>query len=121
MTFGPDGTGYLAEVSGHALLLRIVPPDATGAPSSIGRSIQLDASFPPKLDFVQDVRVDGGGRVVVTRWSGRIYLVGPGDRVRTLQLPRPDGDGLYYTGVLTDDRVCATLCSQVTVVCAPAP
>jgi len=121
MTFGLDGTGYLAEVSEDALFLRIVPPDATGPPPTLGRSIRLDASFTPNPDFVQDVRVDGGGRVVLTAWSGRIYVVGPGDRVRTLQLPRPGGGGLYYAGVLTDDRVCAILCSQVTVVCAPAP
>jgi hypothetical protein len=34
-----------------------------------------------------------------------------------IQLPRPGGDGLYYTGVLAGDRLCATYCAGLTVVC----
>jgi len=118
MSFGSDGTGYFAEVEGRVLQLRIVPPDLEDPNPRAGRVVVLDADF-PFGDAVQDVRGDGKGRVVVTRWSGHIHIVGPEDRVETLVLPRPDLNGLYYTGELTDGRVCVTYCADVTVVCAP--
>jgi len=119
MSFGPDKTGYFAEVAGHVLQLRIVPPDLEDPDPMAGRVVVLDADF-NFGDAVQDVRGDGHGRVVVTRWSGHIHIVEPGDRVETLVLPRSDA-GLYYTGELTDRRVCVTYCADVDVVCASLP
>jgi hypothetical protein len=119
MSFGPDGTGYFAEVVGRALLLRVVPPDLEHPDPLAGRVVVLDADFPGELDAVQDIRGDTQGRVAVTRWSSHIHIVGPGDRVETLVLPRsdPGPDGLYYTGKLTDGRLCVTYCAEVNVVC----
>jgi len=117
MSFGPDGTGYFAEVVGRVLQLRIVPPDFEDPNPLAGRVVMLDADF-PFGDAVQYIRGDTKGRVVVTRWSGHIHVVGSGDRVETLVLPRSDPAGLYYTGELTDGRVCVTYCADVNVVCA---
>ena len=117
MSFGPDGTGYFAEVVDGVLQLRIVPPDLKDENPLAGRVVVLDAEFPPAFDAVQDIRAAQDGRVAVTRWSGHIHIVGPGDRVETLVLPR-EGDGLYYTGELTDGRLCVTYCADVSVVCA---
>ncbi len=117
MTFGPDGTGYFAERDGPLLNLRIRPPERAGAAIFTGRIVPLDDEFAGDQDFVQDIRVDAKGRVVVTRWSGRIHLVSRRGAVDLIQLPRPGGEGLYYTGVLAGDRLCATYCSGVTVVC----
>jgi len=119
--FGPDGTAYLVERAGDVLSLRVVPPGAASPPASAGRSIVLDAAFPSAFDAAQDVRVAGDGRVVVTRWSGRVHVVSPDGEVETAALPRPAGDGLYYTAVLADGRVCATYCADIQVVCADAP
>jgi hypothetical protein len=41
--------------------------------------------------------------------------------VRSVSLPRLDPAGLYYTAVLHGDRLCATYCADVTVVCVDAP
>jgi hypothetical protein len=57
---------------------------------------------------------------VVTRWSGRVHVVGRDGAVRTVALPR-EGDELYYTGVLSDGGVCATRCGDLSVACAPIP
>jgi hypothetical protein len=117
MAFGPDGTGYFAERDGPLLNLRIRPPERAGAAIFTGRIVPLDDAFAGDQDFVQDIHVGGEGRVVVTRWSGRIHLVNRHGEVELLQLPRPGGDGLYYTGVLAGERLCATYCGGVTVVC----
>jgi hypothetical protein len=117
MTFGPDGTGYFAERGGPLLNLRIRPPERAEAAIFTGRIVPLDDEFPGDQDFVQDLRVDAKGRVVVTRWSGRIHLVSRSGAVELIQLPRAGGEGLYYTGVLAGDRLCATYCDEVTVVC----
>jgi hypothetical protein len=117
MAFGPDGTGYFAERDGPLLNLRIRPPDRASAAILTGRIVPLDDAFAGDQDFVQDIHVDGEGRVVVTRWSGRIHLVNRRGEVDLLRLPRPGGDGLYYTGVLAGERICATYCGGVTVVC----
>jgi len=117
MVFGPDGTGYFAERDGSLLNLRVRPPDRASAAIFTGRIVPLDDAFPGDRDFVQDVRVDGEGRVVVTRWSGRIHLVDRHGDVELILLPRPGGKGLYYTGVLAGGRLCATYCGGVTVVC----
>jgi hypothetical protein len=117
MVFGPDGTGYFAERDGPLLNLRIRPPERASAAILTGRIVPLDDEFAGDQDFVQDIRVDAKGRVVVTRWSGRIHLVSRRGAVDLIQLPRAGGAGLYYTGVLAGDRLCATYCSGVTVVC----
>jgi hypothetical protein len=119
--FGPDGTGYLAEVDGAVLSLRILAPGDGADPLARGRVVPLDAGFPAGFDFVQDLKVADDGRVVATRWSGRVHVVGPDGRAATVTLPRLDDDGLYYTGVLRDGRLCATWCSDLTVVCRDAP
>jgi streptogramin lyase len=120
MSFGPDGTGYFAEVVDRVLQLRIVPPDLKDPDPLAGRVVVLDPDFPREFDTAQDIRAAPNGRVAVTRWSGRIHIVGPEDRVKTLDFPRPDANGLFYTGELTDGRVCVTYCADVTVVCAPS-
>ena len=117
MRFGPDGTGYFAERDGPLLNLRIRPPERAGAAIFTGRLVPLDDEFAEDLDFVQDIHVDAEGGVVVTRWSGRIHLVNRQGEMSLMQLPRPGGGGLYYTGVLAGDRLCATYCGGVTVVC----
>jgi hypothetical protein len=117
MTFGPDGTGYFAERAGPLLNLRIRSPERAEAAIFTGRIVPLDDEFPGDHDFVQDIRVDARGRVVVTRWSGRIHLVSRNGTVDLIRLPQAGGEGLYYTGVLTGNRLCATYCSGVTVVC----
>lgn len=120
VTFGPDGTGYLAEVEGAALHLRILAPGDAEAPLERGRRILLDAGFPAGFDFVQDLTLAPDGRVVATRWSGFVHVVDAAGGATTLRLPRLDDEGLYYTGVLREDRVCATYCSEPTVVCQDA-
>jgi hypothetical protein len=117
MTFSADGTGYFAERDGPLLNLRIRPPERAGAAVLTGRIVPLDDEFAGDLDFVQDIHVDAEGRAVVTRWSGRIHLVSRHGEIDLIQLPRPGGDGLYYTGVLAGDRLCATYCAGLTVVC----
>jgi|GEM_PF-832881 len=119
MTFSSDGTGYFAELEGPRLRLRIRPPERAESPVLTGRIVALDDDFPVGLDFVQEIRPGAAGRVVVTRWSGRIHVVGPEGGVRDLQLPREGGRGLYYTGILHGQEVCATRCDAVSVVCAP--
>jgi hypothetical protein len=112
--FAGDGTGYLAEMAGGRLLLRVLPPAGTAARE---RVIPLDDAFDAAHDFVQEVRVEPDGRVVLTRWSGRIYVLAPDGRVQDLDLPRTRGDELYYTATLVGSRVCATRCGRVEVVC----
>lgn len=120
VAFGPDGTGYRAEVADGELALRIVPPGTDPLDAEAGRLVLLDAAFLEGYDFAQDVRPLADGGAIVTRWSGTVHRVHPEGRVRTLRLPRLDG-GIYYTAVLHDGRVCATWCGNVSVVCADAP
>jgi hypothetical protein len=115
VAFRARGTGYAAVVENGALRLRIEPPDQPP------RTLLLDGGFPEAFDFVQDIQLSRNGGAVVTRWSGRVHLVDADDAVRTLQLPRLDPDGLYYTGVRLGDRICATYCADVTVVCTDVP
>jgi hypothetical protein len=115
--FEPDGTGYLAEVDGATLHLRVLAPGDAEVPHERGRRVLLDAGFPTGFDFVQDLQVADDGRVVATRWSGWVHVVSPDGEARTVRLPRLDHDGLYYTGVLRGDRLCATYCSDLAVVC----
>jgi hypothetical protein len=83
----------------------------------------VDDRFAPELDFVQDVTLAPDGSALATRWGGRIHRVWPDGRSTSQLLRDPEPGGLYYTGVVHRDRVCATLCAGVSVVCddlAPA-
>ena len=115
--FEPDGTGYLATVDGASLELRILAPGDGEAPLERGRRVPLDRAFPAGFDFVQDLQVADDGRVVATRWSGWIHIVSPAGEARALRMPRLDDEGLYYTGVVRGNRLCATYCSDATVAC----
>jgi len=117
MTFGPDGTGWFAEVDGARLTLRIRPPDRAESALLTGRLVPLDDAFSRELDFVQDIQV-ADDVAVVTRWGGRVHVVARDGSVRNVTLPR-EADELYYTGVLADGGVCATRCGDLSVVCAP--
>jgi len=116
--FGPDGTGWLVEVADGRLLLRVQSPPGR---TPLERFVPLDDAFDAEHDFAQDIRVEGDGRVVITRWSGRIHVVEAGGRVQDLELPRTDAGELYYTATLAGNRVCATRCGRVDVVCADLP
>jgi hypothetical protein len=121
MAFDADGTGYFAEHEDGRLWLRVRAPDAPGDPARAGRRVLLDARFPADLDFAQEVRPAGDGSVLVLRWSGRLHRVLPDGAVQHVLLPRPRAEGLFYTPVLHDGRLCATFCGDVTVVCVPLP
>lgn len=114
-----DASGRLLRIEADAeLWLHSDPPPDAPLPSL---RVLLEREFPRELDFVQDVKTAPDGRIVVTRWSGRVHVVDPAGDVRTLDLPRLDPEGLYYTGVLRGDRLCVTHCADVTVVCTDAP
>ena len=121
VAFAPDGTGYWAEREGNRLWVRIIPPDATNTSVDSGLRVTLTEDFAGDFDFVQDIKISEDGRAVLTRWSGWVHVAEPTGIVRSLQLPRLDSEGLYYTGVLSNGQVCATHCADVTVVCRPAP
>ena len=113
--FAADGAGFFAEVSGSRLQLR------ERTPQGGERVIPLDDRFDAAHDFVQDLRIEGDGCVVSTRWSGRVHVVEPGGEVRSLTLPRTEAGELYYTATRAGNRICATRCGRVEVVCADLP
>lgn len=120
MAFRTDGLGVLAEVDAAGLWLRILRPDDPEPAERRGRRILADEFFEAGADFAQDIQFTEDGRAVVTRWSGRLHVLEPELPLsRTLRLPR-FGDGLFYTGALHEERVCATLCADVGVVCREA-
>jgi hypothetical protein len=57
----------------------------------------------------------------VTRWSGRVHVVDAAGAVTDLDLPRTGAGELYYTATRVGDRVCATRCGRVEVVCRDMP
>jgi len=122
VAFRGDGWGLAAEVDDEGLWLRALgPDDPAGSPRERGERFLADAFFDRESDFAQDIQfadaAAGEGRAVVMRWSGRLHVVDPElPLARTYRLPRR-GEGLYYTGVLENDRVCATLCRGAEVVC----
>ena len=120
MRFEPDGRGLFALLSGTRLALRITEPGAALGPAS-GREVVLDEEFPAGHDFVQDLSVAADGRVLATRWSGVVHVVSPAGVARRVELPRPSPGGLYYSAFASGDRVCASYCADVEVVCAPLP
>jgi hypothetical protein len=117
-TFRADGVGFFADASDGRLRLRERRP-AGATPRE--RFIPLDDAFDARHDFVQEIRAEPDGRVVVTRWSGRVHVVSPDSGVQDLTLPRTEAGELYYTGTLVGSRVCATRCGGVEVVCADLP
>lgn len=122
IAFDTDGSGVAAEVDDGGLFLRVISRGARGAPGHRGRRFPVDEYFRRDADFVQDIKFAPGGRAVVTRWSGRVHIVEPGGNdIQSVRLPRLAADGLYYTAVLRDDGICATLCAEVNVVCLGAP
>jgi hypothetical protein len=121
VAFSRDGAAALVERWGSRLSLRVRAAGSRESPAESRRVILLDEHFPAGSDFAQDLRFSSDGAAVVTRWSGRIHVVEPQGGVRTLELPRSEPAGLYYTAVLFEDRLCSTYCAGLTVVCAPAP
>lgn len=120
VAFAADGTGYLAEVAGSELWLRILPPaDSAGRADEL--RLPLDSGFAADLDFVQDIQFSSEGDAIVSRWSGWVHIVGRDGESRSLRLPAFEPGGLYYTAARHDDRVCATLCREVSVVCRSVP
>ncbi|MBW2268556.1 MAG: hypothetical protein JRH16_08255 [Deltaproteobacteria bacterium] len=95
--------------------LWLVSPDDAAQPRL------LDADFVAALDFAQDLKFAAAGRSVTTRWSGWLHVAASDGSVRSLRLPALEEQGLYYTAVLHDERVCATYCGGVRVVCTDAP
>ena len=114
MTFGSDGTGFFAESEGSQLWARIRRPAEAHAGPRAGRRVLLDAAYPGELDFVQEIQLAADGSALFTRWSGRLHRVWPDGRAEQMSLPP---GGLYYTGVVRGERVCATRCQGVEVVC----
>lgn len=102
------GEGHFAEVDASGLQLR---------QTRDRRTIPLDRGFVRSLDFAQDIKPLADGRVVVTRWSGHVHVVSPDGQVASVRLPSLEDGGLYYTGVARGDRVCATHCGGVRIVC----
>lgn len=119
--FDSRGTGYLAVVEDGQLELAILEGKGPFRHPSGWRRILVDDAFPDHLDFVQEVRATPGGGVLMTRWSGRVHHVSPEGEVAHGTLPELGNSGLYYTGLLRRDRLCATHCAELTVVCQPAP
>jgi hypothetical protein len=50
-----------------------------------------------------------------------VHVVEPTGAVRDLVLPQTEAGELYYTAARRGDRVCATRCGGVEVVCADLP
>ncbi len=122
VAFAADGTGYLASRTGSVLELLVLEPGMTGSPLASARHITLDREFSPDFDFVQDIHPASDGRVVLTRWSGKLHVAEPGaGRFETVDFPRDGRQGLYYSGVLAGRRLCATYCAGVEVVCTELP
>ncbi len=121
MAFADDGTGYAAMVEDSQLLLARLPPEAEEADLGAAERIVLDPAFPGAHDFVQDLRIEPGDRVVATRWSGIVHVIEGNGQVSEVRLPEFTPEGLYYTAVLTGDRLCATFCADISVACGPRP
>jgi hypothetical protein len=116
--FAEDGKGYRAEVEGRNLWLRVSAP---GEGPQGGRRILLDRAFSAALDFVQDIELGADGRAVISRWSGWVHVVDSPSEVRSTRFPQLADDGLYYSAFAEGDRICATYCSNVSVVCRDIP
>ncbi len=118
--FDESGTGFLVWSTANGLVLQVLgagdPPRADA-----GRHIPLAADFDRSHDYAQDLAIEAG-RVVVATWSGRVFVVDPTrGAVRVVSLPRSPPGSLYYSAALVGDRVCATRCGGVAVVCSDLP
>lgn len=120
VAFAGDGRGALAERAATGLQLRLRRAASEGKLGAIA-PIALDPHFDDAADFAQEVRFARDDSVVVTRWSGWVHLIDDHGAVESLRLPRRAEAGLYYTTVLRGQRLCATYCAGVTVVCASRP
>jgi len=118
VVFAEDGTGYRAEVEGRNLWLRVSAP---GEGPKGGQRVLLDGAFAAALDFAQDIELTADGRAIVSRWSGWVHVVDSPSEVRSTRFPRIADDGLYYSAFAEGDRICATYCSDVSVVCRDIP
>lgn len=118
VAFAEDGKGYRAEVEGRNLWLQVSAP---GEGPKAGRRILLDGAFASALDFVQDIELGADGRAVVSRWSGWVHVIDSPNEVRSTRFPQLADDGLYYSAFAEGDRICATYCSNVSVVCRDIP
>lgn len=119
--FGRDGRGVAAYVAEGELRLVELGPGEPRRQLAPGSGELLDANFPALLDFVQDISFGPERETIVTRWSGRVHVLGLGGERRDLQLPRDDPAGLYYSAALSAGEICATYCADVAVVCARLP
>ncbi len=129
VVFDAEGAGHLARVGGdddRTLELVVFPAGEPGRDLDAAPRVVLDTGFAAHLDFVQEIRVADDGRVVLTLWSGKIFVVeraddgGPGE-VHRLRLPSLEPGGLYYTAVARGARLCASYCGGVRIVCTDAP
>ncbi len=77
--------------------------------------------FQSGLDFAQDVVLTPTGEVLITLWSGEVFVVDDRDRIRRVALARESPGSLYYSAALRGERVCATRCGRVTVTCDDLP
>jgi len=118
VAYAENGTGYRAELEGSELWLQI---DEPGGERADGARILLDGAFAAAVDFVQDIELTADGRAVVTRWSGWVHVVDSPSEVRSTKFPRLAEDGLYYSAAAEGDRICATYCADVRVVCRDIP
>jgi hypothetical protein len=129
MAFDPEGRGYFAVVDGPRLSIAIVTAQMREEDPrralDTARRVILDDDYPRAFDFAQELDIDEAGRVILTRWSGRVHVLqrkAPGDALslRSLRLPTYEPGGLYYAAFVAQDRICATHCGRVSVVCGPA-
>ncbi len=73
------------------------------------------------VEFIQDIQFAGQDRALLTLWSGRIYVVqleGGELSVQELSPQRPDDcvPSIFYTAVLHDDRLYATLTCRARII-----
>ena len=126
--------GFLALVSGDELWLRTLEAgEPFQPPKALEGAVLLDADFPRALDFVQDLQPGADGSLVVIRWSGVVHVVDPTGGVASARLPHGPGTrgaeapDLYYSAHLLPgapgkpDRLCATRCAGIQVVCRDWP
>lgn len=119
MVFRDDGRGFLVWADTEGLALQILPPgeDPQLPPNPPSALLRLTTDFHAQSDFAQDIVIAPSGEVLITLWSGRVFVVDEELRVRSVVLPRTPQGSLFYTAALRDGRVCATRCAEIAVVC----
>ena len=122
LVFAPDGTGYFVWAEGASLYLQRLPAGSPPARAGdLQRALLLSDDFRGGLDFAQDLVLTPTGDVLVTLWSGEIFVVDDRDRVRRAALARESPRSLYYSAALRGERICATQCGGVAVTCGDLP